>query len=431
MNDLAIQGGAPAFKQHYKEKWQRPKQLEVSVINKLILLDQLSEAGSGITKKFEEEFNSYIGSRYCLAFSHGTSALMAAYFAAGVGPGDEVITPAAGYLCSYSGALHLGARPIFCDLDPKTFLIDPKEVERKITPRTKAINIVHLNGMICDIDAFIKISDKYQIPIIDDASHAHGAVWNEKKIGNFKHLTCFSLQGCNPYGKPVSGGEGGVVCTNDRLMYQKMLAYCHLHRKNFLEELKGSPYEQLDKEGLGLKWRPHPLGMAIALISLKSLDYRNEKMSESYQKTAEILSQFGFAKLPETPTKAKMGGFYGGMYFQYDPSKLSDLPPEVFLRSLQAEGVPIKGPGFKHHEYRRTLFSEGFDLWGEDRGPIGTPWEGLEKFQTCHDSDFPHAEVFRETIFTLPCFIDVDEDYYTSLKKSFDKILSNHILLLK
>ena len=176
---------------------------------------------------------------------------MAAYYAAGVGPGDEVITPAVGYIASYAGALHMGARPIFCDIDPRTLLMDPAGVRKKITSRTRAINIIHLNGMVCDMEAYAKISEEYGIPLIEDASHAHGAEWDGKKIGNSAHITCFSLNGVNPKGKPVSGGEGGIATTNDRHSYQRMLAYCHLHRHNIVQELQDSPSETSIEKCLG------------------------------------------------------------------------------------------------------------------------------------------------------------------------------------
>jgi len=104
----------------------------------------------------------------------------------------------------------MGARPVFCDIDPKTLLMDPEDVERKITKRTRAINIIHMGGQVCDMDALLDIAHRYGLAVVEDACHAAGAEWDGKKIGNVGDITCFSLQGINPSGKPVSGGEGGV-----------------------------------------------------------------------------------------------------------------------------------------------------------------------------------------------------------------------------
>lgn len=396
--------------QMFKEQWVRPRAAEKELIGQLIDCDELVTAGTGIAKHFEEKFGAYIGSRYTLAFSHGTAALAAAYYAIGVGPGDEVITPALGYIASYAGALHMGARPVFCDIDPHTLLIDPHEVEKKITSRTKAINIIHLNGRVCDLEALLKISQEYDIPLIEDASHAHGAEWAGKKIGNNNHITCFSLNGVNPNGKPVSGGEGGIATTNNFHYYQGMLAYCHLHRHHILEELKESPYQELDEEVLGLKWRPHALGMGIALISLQSLDERNAKRSVSYQETKNSLNAFNFLTFPKAHEKAKWAGFHGNFKLIYE----GKLPAEEFVRSLRAEGIPISGPHAGYLEHRRSLFAKGFDLWGRDRGPLKGSWEGLDPYQPT--KEFPHADAMERKVLTLPAFIDVDPEYYVALK---------------
>lgn len=422
MNELAILGGVKAFPLSFQEKWIRPKEKEKALVTSLIDRDELSGSGFGISLEFEEAFAAYIGCKHCLSFSHGTAAIMAAYYAAGVGPGDEILTPAVGYIASYSGALHLGARPIFCDIDPNSMLVNPQEIKKNITSRTRAINITHLNGRVCDLEAILKISQQFGLPIIDDASHAHGASWKGTKLGNFSHVTCFSLQGTNPKGKAVSGGEGGVACTNDTAAYQKMLAYCHLHRKNLLLELKNSPFENLDSEILGLKWRAYPLAMALALISLESLEERNQKRAKNYQRTMDCLKDFPFISFPIPTKESAMGGFYGGLKIIYHSPKLHNLSFRLFLQCLVAEGVPLVEVGVGSCEYRRFLVAKGFDLWGNQRGPLLDVWEGLERYRGIARQDFPHAENMDNCVFTLPSFIDVDEDYYSCLTTAFRKI---------
>ena len=145
---LAILGGEPAVTIKNPEQWRREVEEEKKLVCDLIDKGAISGSGTGISKEFEDEFREFIGAKYCLTVSHGSTALASAFYAVGVGPGDEFITPAIGYIGSYEGALHLGARPVFCEIDPKTLLIDPRDAERKITPRTRAINIIHMNGRV-------------------------------------------------------------------------------------------------------------------------------------------------------------------------------------------------------------------------------------------------------------------------------------------
>ena len=326
--------------------------------------------------------------------------------------------------------MHLGARPVFCDIEEKSLLIDPDCIRKKITTRTKAINIVHLNGRICNLDEILRISQDYGIPIIDDASHVHGAEWNGKKLGNFDHITCFSLQGCHPLGKAVYAGEGGVACTNNQLYYQKMLAYCQLHRKDITKELFGSPYQDLDNEVLGLKWRPHPFALALALISLSSLDYRNSKRLENYQRVVECFKEFDFITVPKSSEKGKMAGFFGGLKFIYEPERLGNVPIHLFIRALEAEGVPLRGPWLGFVEYRRSLFTKKFDLWGRGRGPINGPWMGLDSFKEIQPNDYPVSEIMSQKVFSLSSYVHVDEIYYTWLAEALRKLQKFHKTLI-
>jgi perosamine synthetase len=419
--NLAVLGGAPALPRKAAERWRRPKQAEKDLLGAMLDRDELTGAGYGVGKMFEDQFAAHTGARHALTFSTGTAALMAAYYAAGVGPGDEVITPAIGYIGSYAGALHLGARPVFCDLSSTSLLIDPNEISRKISARTRAINIVHMNGRVCDLDAVSAICQERRLALIDDASHAAGAEWAGRRLGNFPHVTCFSLQGANPAGKPVAAGEGGVICTNDSESFRRMLAYCHLHRDQLSELLAGSPFSDLDKEVLGLKWRPHPLGLGLALISLASLDARNVARSLCHERTTETIRPFEFLSEPTLSARAKMGGFFGGIKLVYDPARLGGLPLATLCRCLVAEGIPARA-GLGTLEHRRPLLARGFDLWGQGRGPLEGAWHGLERYRPVGEGDLPVADAINERVLTLPSFIEVEEAYYGGLREALEKV---------
>jgi dTDP-4-amino-4,6-dideoxygalactose transaminase len=422
MAELAILGGAPSITRRIEELWKRPVERQKALAGEMIERGELTGAGAGVGKQFEERFAAYVGCRYALSFSHGTAALAAAYYAAGVGPGDEVITPALGYIASYAGALHMGARPVFCDVAAESMLIDPARIARAISARTRAVNIIHMNGRVCDLGQIMQICREHGLALVDDASHAAGAEWDGRKLGGFEHVTCFSLQGVDPTGKPISTGEGGMACTNDQASYERMLVYCHLHRQNLTAELAKTPFAFLDKQVLGLKWRPHPLAMALGLVSLESIEERTAKQRAHHAKLVERMARFPFVRALASQEGSTIGGFYDGIKVAYESRELQGIPISVFLRALATEGVPVTPQGTGHFEYRRRLYAERFDLWGRARGPIGAPWQGLDAFVPPDPADFPVAEASRERVFTLPSFIAVDETLYAGLEEALEKI---------
>ncbi|GIV20658.1 MAG: aminotransferase DegT [Armatimonadota bacterium] len=428
-DQLALFGGNPAVSVPVLELWQSPKEEMKRAVCELIDADFLSGSGTGPPKRFEEEFRQYVGAQYCLSVNHGSTALASAFFALQVGPGDELITPTLGYIGTYGGALHMGARPVFCDIDPHTLLMDPDDVEKRITPRTKAIVPIHLFGNVCEMDALRDISARHGIPILEDAAHAHGAEWDGVKVGNISDITCFSLQGSPPYGKPICGGEGGLVTTNNREYYERMLVHCHLHRFGITEELTLPEYRELDSQVLGQKWRAHPLALAIARVTMQSLDYRNAKSAEFRQKVfAALQAMPGIEPVCSYP-KAKPAGFYAGHPLVYHPEQLHGLPAGRFVEALKAEGVPVSLYG-RNLEHQKTIFRKGFDLWGRGRGPLGGEFFGLPPFEGYKDGDFPQAEKVAGNILHIRPIIEPAEGLVEQIAQAFEKVIAHHERLL-
>ena len=433
--ELALFGGPKTVTVSTRENWKRPIEEEKKLIWELLEKGKLSGTGANVCIEFEEEFKDFIGCEYCVAVSHGHLALMAAYYAVGVGPGDEVITPAAGYIGSYTGALHMGARPVFAEMDPKTLLIDPNDVEKRITYRTKAINPVHMNGNVCDMDSLMDIGRKYGIPIVEDAAHAAGCEWDGKKIGNVGDIAAFSLQGVNPTGKPVAGGEGGVVCTNDRELYERVLIYCHLHRHDIKKVLKNPLYRGFESEVLGLKFRAHPLALAVALVSLRTLPYRMEKVIENREKLFNGLRKIpGFEPVHSYP-KAKWHGIYRGWPVIIKPEELGGVDPEKVKAALKAEGVPVKGHGWASGlpgEHLRMIFTRSFDLWGRGRGPLDPlhGFMGLPPFKPYKKGDYPITEELSRRVIIIPSYIEPEKGLIEQFIQAFKKVSENYEELL-
>lgn len=209
-------------------------------------------------RAFEEEFAAYCQTKYAVGISTGTEALHLALLACGIGPGDEVITVPNTYIATVFAISYVGATPVFVDVDPVTFNIDVSQIEAHITPRTKAILPVHMYGQIVDMDPLLEIARRYNLWVIEDAAHAHGALYKGRRAGSMGHIGCFSF-----YPTKVLGcfGDGGAITTNDEELYDrvKVLRYMGQHKK-YLHEIIG--YQQ----------RLDELQAAILRVKLRHLE---------------------------------------------------------------------------------------------------------------------------------------------------------------
>ncbi len=229
------------------------------------------------TKVFEEEFAEYIGVEHAVAVTNGTVALDVALKALEIGPGDEVITSAFSFVASGNCILFQNAKPVFADIDPKTFNIDPQDVAEKITAKTKAIIPVHLFGQPANMDAIKQIAEDKKIALVEDAAQAHGAEYKGEKVGSFGDMGCFSLYAT----KNMTTGEGGIITTNN----PKIAAAIRL----LINHGQRSKYKH---ETLGYNYRMTEICAAIGSVQLKKLNGFNERRIEN----ASLLSN-GIRKL--------------------------------------------------------------------------------------------------------------------------------------
>lgn len=219
--------------------------------------------------EFEQTVADYVGAKYAVAISNGTSALHAACFAAGIGPGDEVITTPLTFAASANCVLYCGGTPVFADVDPKTYNIDPEDIRRKITDRTRAIIAVHLAGQPCDMDAIHSIAREHGLIVIEDGAHALGSVYKGKKVGSMSDMTTFSF---HPV-KPITTGEGGMIVTDNEDFYKKMILFrSHgITRDDSMMTRNDGPwfYQQFD---LGYNYRITDIQCALGCSQMKKLD---------------------------------------------------------------------------------------------------------------------------------------------------------------
>ncbi len=208
---------------------------------------------------FEEAFAQLCGVKYAIATSSGTTALHVALLAHGIGPGDEVITSPFTFIASANSIVYVGARPVFVDIDPRTFHIDPEKIEAAITPRTKAIMPVHLYGLPCDMDQIMAIAEKYGLAIIEDACQAHGAEYKGRRVGSFG-TGVFSFYPT----KNITSGEGGMITTNDPVIAER----CRMIRNHGMRK-------RYFHEELGFNFRMTDVHAAIGLAQLPKLEEYN------------------------------------------------------------------------------------------------------------------------------------------------------------
>ncbi|MBN1645271.1 DegT/DnrJ/EryC1/StrS family aminotransferase [Candidatus Woesearchaeota archaeon] len=225
-------------------------------------------------KELEEAFAKFIGTKYSIATSSGTTALHVALIAHGIGPGDEVLTSPFTFISTANSILFCGAKPVFVDIDPDTFNIDASKIQEKINSKTKAIIPVHLFGQSCDMDKITEIAEKYRLVVIEDACQSHGAEYKGKKTGSFG-TGCFSFYPT----KNMTAGEGGIITTNDEEIYNKA---CLLRDH-------GMP-ERYNHTILGYNYRMTDIHAAIGIKQLEKLEEYNKKRIENAQFLTENIN---------------------------------------------------------------------------------------------------------------------------------------------
>jgi perosamine synthetase len=283
---------------------------------------------------FEKEFANWCGTKYAITHANGTDAILAAMFACGVRQGDEVIAPSYTYWATITQCFSLGATMVFTDIDPNTMCIDPQDIEKKISKRTKAIVVVHFLGYPCDMDAINRIAKKYNIKVIEDASHAHGSLYKDRKIGVLGDVAAFSL--C---GKPMAVGEGGMLITNNQNIYEYAIAWCHNFRFG-KSNIKNS--ELLKFAGLpmgGVSSRMHNLSAALGRGQLKHYDERVKEVDKAMNYFWDLIEDLpGIqAHRPPKDSGCSMGGWYCP-HGIYHTEELGGLSVSRFVEALRAEG---------------------------------------------------------------------------------------------
>lgn len=391
----------------YKFIWPKIGASEEVAVLKQLRTTVSIYGGGGIFEKFEKKFANYHDRKFALLCNSGTTAIHSMFVAAGLKKGDEVICPAYTFFATVTPLFFTGAKPILCDCD-ENGNINPDEIIKKITSKTKAVVVTHMWGVPAQMEAISKICHKHKILLLEDCSHAHGAKYNNKIVGSFGDISAWSLQGA----KLITGGEGGILTTNNRKFYEKALLLGHYNKRCWNEiNLKSDVYKY-SHTGMGLKYRAHPLAISLAYEIFQkfgqSSRFRN-KYARSLIKNLQGLDGVSFP--PAYFDKNISPSWYALTFFINDQKKIKlDRMHSLGLLDIDSPDStkPLNLlPLFQSPEY---LFPDYASNNLKFSYKIG---------------DFPMAEKIYKNIVKMPVGVDKEDDFLVDVYlKGIKKVLA-------
>jgi perosamine synthetase len=338
MQKLAIHGGLKALKDTSKlPEWPIVTKEDEAALMRVIKSRDFWGKENPEVKALEEEYAQYTGMKYCLAVNSGTASLHACVAGIGVEAGDEVLVPSLTFLASSTAVLHHNAIPVFVDIDPRTFNIDPKKIEDKITKKTKAIMPVDYHGLPADYDEINVIAKKHGLLVIEDGAQAGGASYKGRKVGTLGDVCGASIMPLKPF---PGGGEGGLFTTNNEL-YRDLADMVRM----FGEIVSKDKEREYNAYTMGWNYRISPFSAAMARSQLKRLDGYLDTRRRNASYISQGLAQLAGIVPPYAPVDRTHS--YYIYYFKLDPKAAGlDIPAGRFRQAVQdilrAEGVPVK-----------------------------------------------------------------------------------------
>ncbi|MBN1540716.1 DegT/DnrJ/EryC1/StrS family aminotransferase [candidate division KSB1 bacterium] len=378
-------------------------------------------SGIDVSKKFEAEYAQQLGRSFALTYPSGTSAILGGFYGLGVGVGHEVIAPSLTYWASVLQVYSLGATPVFAEVDSETLCIDPRDVEQLITERTRAIVAVHYTGMPADIDALKKIADRHNLPILEDCSHAHGALYKGRPVGTLTQVAGFSLMS----GKSFAIGEGGMLFTDDRKIYERAILFGHYIRDNEILDPDLQPFSGLPAGGY--KHRMHQLSSAFGRVQLKYYPDQMREIDRAMNYFCDALEELaGIYPIRPRDTQNTKGGWYLPLC-RYEKSELGGLSLQRFAHAIQAEGS-VCHPGANTPMHLHPLFSE-MDVYGH-----GKPTRFAHLPDTVDRSLYlrplPVTEGLYQKLFQIPWFKQFDAKKIDEHIAAYHRVVADYKSLL-
>jgi dTDP-4-amino-4,6-dideoxygalactose transaminase len=421
MSKLAINGAKKTVPNGLHKSWPPITQDDIDAVVKVLkrgtLWGPMEEEVLGLQK----EFADYIGAKHALVVNSGTAALHAAVVAAGIGPGDEVITPAYSFWATSQAVLAHNGVPVFVDIDKDSMNIDPKKIEEKITKKTKALLPVHVHGLCADMDAINKIAKKHNLKVIEDAAQAAGAKYKGKSAGVLGDVAGFSLNGS----KNLPAGEGGIVTANDDEIIDRARKMAMFGEKAIPKGL----IRLYDAEIMGFNYRNNEMADALCRSFLKRYDVLQSQRKQLCEYLNKELGKIKGVRPPEEPQGYIHSWHLYKVRLYPEQIGIKDIHPKRFRwaiqKALQAEGCEI----FEWHNM--PVPSQKIFLNKEAYGK-GCPWDchladSKWKNYKYNPFDYPVTiDMFDRSFCIKPIYPPNDlklmEYYVESFKKVFDNL---------
>lgn len=413
---LAIHGGAPAVTDPHDWLFHWPI---VTAEDEAAVLDVLRRgvmSGTDITLQFEKEFAAWQGTTYALAHNTGTAALHAAMFGCEIGVGDEIIAPSVTYWASVLQVFALGGTMVFAEINPNTLCIDPNDIEHRITPRTKAIMVVHYMGHPADMDPILAIARRHNLKVIEDVSHAQGGRYKGRLLGTMGDVAAMSLMS----GKSLAIGEAGILATNDRKIYERAVAFGHYERYNdLIQDPDLAPYRGLPLGGY--KYRMHQMSSAVGRVQLKYYDQRCVEIRRAMNHFWDLLADVpGLqAHRVDPHSDSDMAGWYAP-HGLYKPEELGGLSVTRFAQAVSAEGVPCT-PGVNKPLHTHALLNTA-DVYGHDR-PTRIAFSDRDLRQPV--GSLPVSERIGHLTYSIPWFKHYEPALIEQYANAFRKVAAH------
>jgi perosamine synthetase len=410
---LALLGGPKAVTKSADDifKWPIITQEDEDAVLAVLRSGRMSD--TDITKEFEQEFAEYYGVDCALAHVNGTASLQAAMWACGVGAGDEIICPGMTYWASALPCYSLGATVVFAEIDPDTLCIDPNDIENRISGRTKAIVAVHYAGYPCDMDPIMAIAEKHNVKVIEDVSHAQGSLYKGKLTGTIGHAAAMSLMS----GKSLVASEAGMLITNDKLIWERAVAFGHYARHgDCLTDPSLAPYKGVPLGGV--KHRLNQLASALGRTQLRRYTERIGEIQKAMNHFWDLLEGApGIrAHRPPKDSGSTMGGWYAAKGL-YRSEELGGLPVAKFCEAVSAEGCPTHA-GANISLHLHPVFND-CDIYGHGK-PTRIAFANRDLRQPA--GSLPNVERTGETAFSIPWFKKYDEECIQQHAAAYRKV---------
>lgn len=327
--------------------WPSFTQEEADAVSQVLLSNKVNYWTGTECREFEKEFAAWAGTDYAVALANGTLALDVALQAMGIGEGDEVIVTPRSFIASVSTVVNAGAIPVFADVDNNTGNISATTIAPKITDKTKAIICVHLAGWPCDMDEIMALAKQHNLWVIEDCAQAHGAKYKGKPVGSIGHVGAWSF--CQDK-IMTTGGEGGMVTTNDKALWQKMWEYKD-HGKNYdsIYHKQHPPGFRWLHDSFGTNWRMMEMQAVIGRIQLEKMAEWTDIRTQNAKILREALTQFAgeqqFLRIPDIEFHQVMSGDSVHAYYKYyvyvRPENLPEnINRDSILNALNEKKIP-------------------------------------------------------------------------------------------